>query len=44
MSLSFKIFTKKIEIDWDTVNPNKMFRARENIIINFKIFGLALGK
>jgi len=43
MSLSFKIF-KKIEIDWDMVNPNKMFKARENIFRNFQIFGLALGK
>jgi len=31
-----------LEMDWDVMNPNKMFRTRENISRNFQKLGLAL--
>ena len=41
--LNYEILKIKIlEMDWDVMNPNKMFRTRENISRNFQKLGLAL--
>jgi hypothetical protein len=36
VSKLLKIQKKNLEIVWDTKNPNKIFRAHENIFGNFK--------
>jgi hypothetical protein len=42
ISKLLKILRKILEMDWDTTNPNKIFRSHENIYRIFQKSDLAL--